>query len=189
MERSCTRCGVVKPITDFARKGKYRAAACKPCLREWAAEYRHIQGDLVNANARQGYAENPLKKKLSKKAYRERHLDKIRQKSREKYLRGYAENPQRWLAANTRRKRNLGIGMDAFDKQVTLGYRTAIQQDPCLYCDARGEHVDHYFPVAKGGTDHWWNLVRACGPCNRRKHARCGTWFRLSHALADKAAA
>ena len=38
---------------------------------------------------------------------------------------------------------------------------------------------DTYFPIAKGGTDHWWNLVRSCGPCNRRKHAYCGTWFIL----------
>ena len=42
-----------------------------------------------------------------------------------------------------------------------------------------GEEDDHYFPVAKGGTDHWFNLVRSCLLCNRSKAAHCGTWFRL----------
>lgn len=186
-QRTCTRCGVVKPIEEFAVKLKSRASRCKPCLRDWAQQYRQLCGDVVNANARRGYAVDPTKKKLSKKAYRERHAAEMRRRGRERYLRGYAENPQKWLAANTRRKRNLGIGMEARDKRITVAYREAINWDPCLYCGAAGEHVDHYFPIIKGGTDHWWNLVRACASCNLRKGARCGTWFRLGHALAMKA--
>ena len=39
--------------------------------------------------------------------------------------------------------------------------------------------VDHFFPLAKGGTDHWFNLVRACRSCNLRKRTMCGTAFLL----------
>lgn len=181
-QRTCTRCGVVKSIEEFAVKRKSRAAACKPCLRDWAREYRQAYGDRVNANARNGYASDPTKKKAAKLAYRARHRNHLLERQRAAYLRGYAENPQKWLAANNRRKRNLGVGMDAMDRELTTAYRTAISGDPCFYCGALGEHVDHYFPIAKGGTDHWWNLVRACGPCNRVKHAWCGTRFALRYA-------
>jgi 5-methylcytosine-specific restriction endonuclease McrA len=58
-------------------------------------------------------------------------------------------------------------------------YRRAIADDTCRYCGGLAEHDDHYFPTSKGGRDFWWNLTRACGPCNRAKGSHCGTWFRL----------
>lgn len=40
----------------------------------------------------------------------------------------------------------------------------------CIYCkDAVGEHVDHVFPVAKGGKNIRGNLVLACLACNVKK--------------------
>lgn len=65
------------------------------------------------------------------------------------------------------------------DRRLSTAYRLAIKHDPCFYCGDPGEQDDHYFPVAKGGTDHWWNLVRACWACNNGKRAHCGTWFQL----------
>nr|WP_237532546.1 HNH endonuclease signature motif containing protein [Streptomyces sp. SID8352] len=69
--------------------------------------------------------------------------------------------------------------MDALDKALSADYRRAIASDSCSYCGAPSSQVDHYFPVSKGGTDHWWNLTRACEPCNKSKAAHCGTWFLL----------
>lgn len=68
------------------------------------------------------------------------------------------------------------------DRRLSTAYRLAIKRDWCFYCGAPGEQDDHYFPVAKGGTDHWYNLVRACWPCNNGKRAHCGTWFMLKVA-------
>ncbi len=70
-------------------------------------------------------------------------------------------------------------GLSRADQDISAGYREAIATDPCHYCGAAGEQVDHYFPVAKGGNDRWNNLVAACFGCNNRKSANCGTWFRL----------
>jgi hypothetical protein len=69
--------------------------------------------------------------------------------------------------------------MDALDRALSADYRRAIAGDPCTYCGATASQVDHIFPVAKGGTDHWWNLTRACESCNKSKAAHCGTWFLL----------
>src|SRR5215207_10709908 len=50
----------------------------------------------------------------------------------------------------------------------------------CLYCGGKGNethgpvgkawHIDHFQPVAKGGTDDISNLVLACARCNGAKH-------------------
>ncbi|MGW6218385.1 HNH endonuclease [Streptomyces olivaceus] len=183
--KACRGCGETKPLDAYARKGKYRAARCKDCLREWATQYRRDQGDRVNANARAGYAKNPSKKKANQAAYYERHHASIRARMKKKYAEQYALHPERWHAAKARRKQRLAVGMDALDKALSADYRRAIRADGCTYCGRRitGDmHVDHYYPLAKGGTDHWWNLTQSCGPCNRHKHDRCGTWLILSRS-------
>ncbi|MBZ6290411.1 HNH endonuclease [Streptomyces olivaceus] len=75
--------------------------------------------------------------------------------------------------------------MTPHDKEVSTGYREAIVNDPCTYCGGRTEqmHVDHQYPLSKGGTDHWWNLTMACSHCNLTKHTWCGTRFRLYRGL------
>ena len=93
----------------------------------------------------------------------------------------YRVNPAAQIIRTTRRTRGLNAGMDDRDRELSDAYRQAIASDPCVYCGASGEQNDHFFPVAHGGTDHWWNLVRACARCNKRKAAHCGTWFTLQH--------
>lgn len=45
----------------------------------------------------------------------------------------------------------------------------------CIYCgrvsykDKVELHVEHIYPVKKGGTDKLFNLATACGECNREK--------------------
>lgn len=43
----------------------------------------------------------------------------------------------------------------------------------CVYCgySAPDGAVEHFIPRSRGGTDLPWNLVPACGPCNRSKSA------------------
>lgn len=70
--------------------------------------------------------------------------------------------------------------MDATDRLLSAFYRQAIRNDPCYYCGSSvTDHTDHFFPLAKGGTDHWFNLVRACRSCNFSKRTTCGTAFLL----------
>lgn len=69
----------------------------------------------------------------------------------------------------------------------------------CLYCerlgsathgpDGRAWQVDHYIPVARGGSNRWINLVLACQACNCAK--RDGLWspgFRRGYVVAQPAA-
>jgi len=78
-------------------------------------------------------------------------------------------HPEVHRAKNSRRRHRGIVKMDAFDRELSRAYRQAIKHDLCFYCGNPGEEDDHYIPLAKGGTDHWWNIVRACVFCNRSK--------------------
>src|SRR5262249_40062936 len=96
------------------------------------------------------------------------------------YRREYQKaNPEVWAAREGRRPKLAGEGLDALDKALAVDYRRAIVDDACGYCGGPSKHTDHVFPIAKGGRDVWYNLMRACESCNLVKGPRCGTWFRL----------
>lgn len=42
----------------------------------------------------------------------------------------------------------------------------------CVYCQGRGETVDHVVPKSRGGKDSWENCVACCVRCNTRKADR-----------------
>jgi len=49
----------------------------------------------------------------------------------------------------------------------------------CAYCNRVCDRLskDHDIPLSRGGTDAIGNIVPACLPCNRRKHAKTGAEF------------
>lgn len=176
-------------------------------LLEYARQYRdehpeeHREASLRWARA------NPDRKLANDAAFRERNRERLRvsgkEATRESYARHadrrragsrdyYARNPEKVLAAckkwrtehpefraaaNARRKLRTKLSRE--DRQISLAYRQAICNDPCFYCGGPAVHTDHYFALAKGGTDHWFNLVRACQHCNLSKRTMCGTAFLL----------
>jgi hypothetical protein len=134
-------------------------------------------------------------RKAWRDAYNQEYYDRNQVTLRE-YSRQYREehpeehraNASAWNAANraarfaseSRRRLAAAAGMDDVDRALSVARRLAIRNDPCFYCGSpETDHVDHYFPIAKGGTDHWWNLVRSCAKCNHAKYDKCGTAFLL----------
>lgn len=101
------------------------------------------------------------------------------------YLESNRESKTRWVESNPekasvsrRRYKAKRKGWEAFDmsdedRDQSLLYRKIIANDSCFYCGNDDPwtafHVDHYVPLARGGTDHWWNLVQACDSCNMSK--------------------
>ena len=45
-------------------------------------------------------------------------------------------------------------------------------KEHCRYCGRRSSHLDHVFPVSRGGAPDSENLVCACYPCGSRKGDR-----------------
>ena len=115
-----------------------------------------------------------------REAYNRDYYEQTQAERREyarQYREVYAEEHRAHASARRSRARS---GMDVADRGLSVAYRLAIRNDPCFYCGSpETDHVDHYFPIAKGGTDHWWNLVRSCSRCNHAKYDRCGTAYLL----------
>jgi hypothetical protein len=183
--------------------------ANQSALVEYAAEYRAEHPEEHRAASLRWEQANPDRKQVNDAAYRERNRERLRIEGRESSRKSYARhaarrrasqrayyvqntaqaleacrrwrvaNPEFRSAANARRRLRRGKGLTPEDRGISRSYRQAIRNDPCFYCGAPGAETDHFFPLVLGGTDIWFNLVRACVFCNRSKKASCGTAFML----------
>lgn len=63
-------------------------------------------------------------------------------------------------------------------------YALILRGDPCCYCGAPMEHVDHIEPIALGGIGDWDNLTAACALCNLQKNTKPLLTFLLERRTA-----
>jgi hypothetical protein len=141
---------------------------------------QHYDETWSRRNNRAYYLRNQAALREYARQYREVYADEHRAGA----IAWAAANPEARQAAHARRRRRVAADMDDTDRLLSVLYRQAIKGDPCFYCGSPvTHHVDHFFPLAKGGTDHWFNLVRSCQRCNLRKQAQCGTAFILRGRL------
>lgn len=61
------------------------------------------------------------------------------------------------------------MALSEADRRATAEYIEVVQRDPCAYCGAPSETVDHVDAISRGGSASWTNLTAACGPCNTSK--------------------
>lgn len=163
------------------------------CLAHYKKAYREANKDKIAAAKKLYYVANKERlaaehklyyetnkvsiaaaAKVYRKANREAALEygKIYCESNRKRLAEYYKiNPEVVKASQSRRRASKKVSMSKEDRTLSVEYRKAIKNDPCFYCGTREGtfHDDHYIPLSKGGTDHWWNLVRACAFCNLSK--------------------
>jgi hypothetical protein len=63
--------------------------------------------------------------------------------------------------------------IEGFDPRAeSVAWKSILRADPCAYCDARSEDIDHIKARSKGGADIWTNWVGACRSCNCAKKSR-----------------
>ena len=181
----------IKPGNTLGRcmehRGLYWAEGAPKCTVPDCGKTLHA--DNKSGLCKQHYDE--AWKKRNNRDYYQRTQADLREYARQ-YREVYAEehrayarawnaaNPEARQAMHARRRRRLDAEMDDLDRMLSVLYRIAIRNDACYYCGSPvTDHVDHYFPLAKGGTDHWWNLVRSCRADNLSKQVMCGTKYLL----------
>ncbi|MFG3660250.1 HNH endonuclease [Streptomyces sp. NPDC047706] len=87
-------------------------------------------------------------------------------------LRDYQRrNPEKLRAWRQRRGKRLKAGATS-ERSATIEYRAIIIRDPCVYCGAPAEAIDHIESIANGGLDSWENLAPVCTSCNCSKQAK-----------------
>lgn len=174
----CAKCKKLKPFSEYNKKSSRPDGLqerCRDCFREYNSQRYKEKKDFLTAqiNAyverKGGYsAVYESRREYYQKRYQE-NKETILLKQRE-YERA---NPHVRAGINARRRATTKK-MTALDKRKSHLHRLRIANDLCYYCGGCTPemHYDHVYPISKGGTDHWFNLVRACEPCNKSKSAR-----------------
>jgi len=96
--------------------------------------------------------------------------------SPERKRRYYEASKPSLSASGARRRMRTLTAMTPLDIKKSKAHRRRIKNNPCYYCGIRIDnmHVEHVYPLVRGGTDHWWNLVMSCQPCNNEKYMKTG---------------
>jgi 5-methylcytosine-specific restriction endonuclease McrA len=161
--RYCDTCGAELPV--YWGNHSRHCDICRPLYKKELARAKRLEYAAEGRTAEY------------QRRYKVANPDQVRESAR----RWRQAHPEEGLAAIHRRRVRVDAGnLDALDRLLSTLYRKAIKGDPCFYCGTSDTQcVDHYFAIAKGGSDRWFNLVRACRKCNLSKRTMCGTAFLL----------
>ena len=88
MSKTCTKCGVVKPLDDFHRDKRSpdgRRSDCKECVREYKRRYLEENRDKERERNRRYHEENRDKVRERKHRYYEDNRDKVLEYKRRYY--------------------------------------------------------------------------------------------------------
>lgn len=157
----CGGCVECKRLQVAANKERYAANT-----RAW----KSLNRDRVAAQARVRRAANPEIKRARDRAFRFANRERMNAAQRARR----AANPERTRAhysLRRARKRNAPGTYTAAD----IAWLREAQKGKCFYCCrklGKDYHVDHFIPLAKGGTNDRSNLRLAHPQCNLSKGAK-----------------
>jgi 5-methylcytosine-specific restriction endonuclease McrA len=148
------------------------------------------------AYGREWIKRHPEKAREAMRRWRNRHPADHSQDSRAYYAR-HRERLARYFAEFQRTHPELRRHLSARRRarkleaagSFTVGEWLALLElwdGRCAYCGERAPlEIDHRVPLARGGTNSIDNILPACGPCNRRKHAMWEEEFRARLAAEN----
>lgn len=174
----CNTCFQTKPKDQFNKRSSAKDGLqprCKACAKEYNRKRYEAKGTEIRQHVLAKYHEAGTEVMTTR---RRAYLAEYYQKNKERINKRNAEyaknNREVRRGIKARYRAKLVKGMSKLDRKKSTLYRKSIKNNPCHYCGSFTPemHDDHYYPLAKGGTDHWFNLVRACQVCNQKKNAR-----------------
>ena len=195
--KACTKCGQIKPFEAFA-KDKYKksgiTASCLLCRNEHAKNRRLSDPEIQATSKQQSkeyYHAHKEQSALRNRAWVNNNRDKRRAldaKFRANNRLAQAQRAKDYRSRNPDSRRNWSIknperqaaiyAKRSFAKRggvcykITLVELTKLYLDPCAYCGAPSEHIDHIVPLSRGGKHSIGNLTGACKSCNLSKAAK-----------------
>lgn len=185
--RECSKCHNVFPFTieffnssDRAKSGL--RSNCRECDRKRHKRWYEENREYAIASVSEWSKHNPDKKAISNTKWAKKHPERIRiiknnyvnrhpervRKSKSDYDK---RNPENRLA-RTRNRRAMLRGAEGIHTQEDVLKQYALQEGRCYYCNVEvgnKYHVDHFHPIAKGGSNWPDNIVISCKACNLKK--------------------
>lgn len=163
--KTCPRCKSNKDLTCFyLDKSKKDGLSydCKDCKKAQSVKWREDNREHHRAYSRQWFREH------SEQAYETTRKWCL---SNPEKSRGHK---RKWEKANPDKTREKTLRRRAMLALVSI-YKVSpkdiakILRQPCLYCGAKSEHIDHIIPLNKGGFHSMGNLGPSCMRCNSSK--------------------
>lgn len=188
--KTCPKCGECKSLSAFSKQSDRpdgHAYICKPCDNERRKQNYRENHDRELAYRRKYTAENRDKVREYyfnnlhlRAAWRDKNREKIREQSRV-YRRSHPET----FRASKLKRRALEMSINGAHSADDIRALIAGQTDKrgvlrCWHCGkpcADKYHIDHFVPLAKGGTNDAGNLRISCPLCNQRKAAKMPAEF------------
>jgi 5-methylcytosine-specific restriction endonuclease McrA len=157
--------------------------------KEYQAAYRLKNATYLKEYFRAHYQKNKARKLQETREYKNAHRDYYKNYLRQYFLDHKAEHLERsrkWHQAHPEQKRartanrRAKVTSEVITKQ-DIAYCHRKQKGKCYWCSKeyprRKYHVDHVWPLAKGGANIRANIVIACIPCNLRKGTKTPAEF------------
>jgi 5-methylcytosine-specific restriction endonuclease McrA len=200
--KACTSCGQTQSLDAFSedksRKDALRSE-CRFCHNARNKIYR--QANLKNykaynkawqqanreksaASKKAWYQANKEKSAANQKAYRKANPEKVKAYRKANFesiasrTKAYQQANPEIFAVNWQKRRVQKLNNGVFI--VSAKELKKLYSNPCAYCGAPSQHIDHIIPVSRGGTHSVGNLVGACAACNMSKGAKFITEWKKS---------
>jgi 5-methylcytosine-specific restriction endonuclease McrA len=147
-----------------------------PCLRGHVAQRHVAGGNCVVCAAEHSKARYAREAEIDHEKHREWRAKNPNYRAEYKKL-----YPELTRAIRSRSEANRRIRSAGGATASEVGKWLASQRMVCYWCGgkcAKDYHIDHYYPLSKGGRHEVSNLVIACPTCNSRKSAKDPEQFR-----------
>ena len=172
--KKCTKCGEVKEVGEFTKNKNGKDGLfpqCRSCKNKYMAEYYKNNKDKIAGINSRYYKNN--KDKLAKihTKYYKNNKDNVAKRVAEHYKNNkdkitkrrseYRKNNKGLVCYHSMmrytRKRGLTPPLTTYDKErIEALYEEAKQLEKQT---GKPHHVDHVWPISKGGVHHWCNLM------------------------------
>lgn len=168
-EKTCSTCDAIKDASDFhshiaAPDGL--SFECKVC-----AKARFNKKLKENPRFyKEDYIKHRDRYRRNAKAYRARHREMLIKKCRE----WRHANPEKHKSSIHARRARLLSAKGRHGPEDVERIK-AMQKNKCASCKTSlkdGYHIDHIYPLSKGGSNWPDNLQLLCPPCNLQKSAK-----------------
>ncbi len=175
----CSSCRIEKPFSDFNKQKLSKDGfqhKCRLCVSAYNKARYEKQGDKIRKQVKeraQATGANKAYYEANRQYWQQRYQEN-KEEITERQKTYAKANPEIRKGIKSRYRSRLVKGMSKLDRKKSTLHRKKIKNNPCYYCGKIADNMqdDHYYPISKGGTDHWFNIVRSCSFCNQSKNAR-----------------